>query len=91
MAIGPQCFQMQKYDYFLITNNKSKKIMEPEENNTNQQRPLVPKTIRVQAEDNDQWKLIKDNLVQANNRTISVTEVFLEASTRQRLPINQTL
>lgn len=65
--------------------------MDSEENNTNQQRPLVLKTIRVLAEDNDQWKLIKDNLVQANNRTISDTEVFLEASTRQRFPINQTL
>ncbi len=65
--------------------------MDSEENNTNQQRPLVPKTIRILAEDNDQWKLIKDNLVQANNRTISDTEVFLEASTRQRFPINQTL
>ena len=63
--------------------------MDPEENNTNQQRPLVPKTIRVLAEDNDQWKLIKDNLVQANGRTISDTEVFSEVITRYFLPINQ--
>ena len=63
--------------------------MDSEENNTNQQRPLVPKTIRILAEDNDQWKLIKDNLVQANGRTVSDTEVFSEVITRYFLPINQ--
>lgn len=63
--------------------------MDSEENNTNQQLPLVPKTIRVQAEDNELWKKVKDTMTQVNSRPINDTEVFSEVMNRYFLPINQ--
>lgn len=63
--------------------------MDSEENNTNQQLPLVPKTIRVQAEDNELWKKVKDTMAQVNSRPINDTEVFSEVMNRYFLPINQ--
>jgi len=62
--------------------------MDTEETKT-EQLPLVPKTIRVQAEDNELWKKVKDTMTQVNSRPINDTEVFSEVMNRYFLPINQ--
>ena len=52
-SFSPSALTLQRYEYFLITNNKYRENMETTDNNkpNPEQQPLVAKTIRVEQLD----------------------------------------
>ena len=63
--------------------------MEKTETNTNEQQPLIPKTIRVEQSDLELFNRVKETLRDNFGRNVSDTEVFSEVMNRYFIPQKQ--
>ena len=63
--------------------------MDTNENPTNEQQPLVAKTMRVEQADLDLWNRVKATLEENFGRKVPDTEVFAEVMNRYFLPQKQ--
>ncbi len=63
--------------------------MERTETNTNEQQPLIPKTIRVEQSDLELFNRVKETLRDNFGRNVSDTEVFSEVMNRYFIPQKQ--
>lgn len=63
--------------------------MEKIETNTNEQQPLIPKTIRVEQSDLELFNRVKETLRDNFGRNVSDTEVFSEVMNRYFIPQKQ--
>lgn len=63
--------------------------MDTNENLTNEQQPLVAKTMRVEQADLDLWNRVKATLEENFGRKVPDTEVFAEVMNRYFLPQKQ--
>lgn len=63
--------------------------MEKTETNTNEQQPLIPKTIRVEQSDLELFNRVKETLRDNFERNVSDTEVFSEVMNRYFIPQKQ--
>ena len=63
--------------------------MDTNVNPTNEQQPLVAKTMRVEQSDLDLWNRVKETLEESFGRKVPDTEVFAEVMNRYYLPQKQ--
>lgn len=63
--------------------------MDTNANPTNEQQPLVAKTMRVEQSDLDLWNRVKETLEENFRRKVPDTEVFAEVMNRYFLPQKQ--